>query len=189
VCTRVCGYRLGVRLLEIVGRSLVVYVAVLAGLRLGGRRELGQLTPFDLVVILLVANAVQNAMVGPDVTLEGGLMAAATLLAANAIVARTRLRSRFVRGLVEGEPILLVHDGQFIQSHLRIAGVTQDEVETALREHGEDPSAGLSGIKMAVLEPDGSISIVPTTANVQRTDVKIPVRRAQPRRRRHRKSP
>lgn len=79
-------------LIEIVGRSLVVYAAVLVGLRLGGRRELGQLTPFDLVVILLVANAVQNAMVGADTTLRGGLVSAATLLAANAIVVRLRLR-------------------------------------------------------------------------------------------------
>ncbi len=176
-------------LLAIVGRCLVVYVAVLFLLRLGGRRELGQLTPFDLVLILLVANAVQNAMVGANVTLLGGLVAAATLILANMVIARTRLRSTFVRGLVEGDPILLVHDGQFIQSHLRLAGVTQAEVETALREHGEDPVDGLRDVKMAVLEPDGSISIVPATAKVQRTGVKIPVRRAQPKRRRGRKAP
>src|SRR5690349_2973562 len=83
----------GVELVEIVGRTLAVYVAVLLGLRVGGRRELGQLTPFDLVVILLVANAVQNAMVGPDTTLAGGLVSAATLLAANFVVSRLRLVS------------------------------------------------------------------------------------------------
>jgi uncharacterized membrane protein YcaP (DUF421 family) len=96
---------------EIIGRTLVVYAVVLVGLRLGGGRELGQLTPFDLVVILLVANAVQNAMVGPDTSLQGGLVAAATLLVVNAGVARLRFRSPRIRHLVEGVPVVLVQHG------------------------------------------------------------------------------
>jgi uncharacterized membrane protein YcaP (DUF421 family) len=162
-------------LLEIVGRSIVVYVAVLAGLRLGGRRELGQLTPFDLVVILLVANAVQNAMVGSDTTLQGGLVSAATLLALNAGVARLRLRSVRVRQLVEGIPIVLVQHGELIAANLRRTGVTEEEVEAAVREHGA--IGDISQVELAVLETDGSVSIVPTTADVQRSRRRLRHRR------------
>ena len=144
--------------LEIVGRWLAVYVAVLFLLRIGGRRELGQLTTTDIVVMILIAPTRCRTRWSAPTSLVGGLVAAATLILANMVIPRTRLRSTFVRSLVEGDPILLVHDGQFIQSHLRLAGVTQDEVETALREHGEDPVDGLRDVKMAVLEPDGSIS-------------------------------
>src|SRR4051812_31086789 len=146
-------------LLGIVGRTLAVYAAVLLGLRLGGRRELGQLTPFDLVVILLVANAVQNAMVGADTTLTGGLIAAATLLAVNAVVARLRLRSVRVRQLVEGVPVVLVQHGELVVANLRREGVTEDEVVAAVREHGE--VGDVSQVELAVLETDGSVSVVP----------------------------
>jgi uncharacterized membrane protein YcaP (DUF421 family) len=165
-----------VDLVEIVGRSLVVYLAVLLGLRLGGRRELGQLTPFDLVVILLVANAVQNAMVGSDTSLQGGLVSAATLLGINAVVARLRLRSAGVRELVEGVPIVLVQHGELVPANLRREGITEDEVLAAVREHGE--VGGLHDVESAVLEVDGTVSVVPMVANVHRTR----------RRLRHRKS-
>jgi uncharacterized membrane protein YcaP (DUF421 family) len=164
-----------VNLIEIVGRSLVVYAAVLVGLRLGGRRELGQLTPFDLVVILLVANAVQNAMVGPDTTLQGGLVSAATLLAANAAVARLRLRSVRVRQLVEGVPVVLVQHGELVTANLRREGITEDEVVAAVREHGE--IGDLTQVELAVLESDGSVSVVPMSANVQRTRRRLRQRR------------
>jgi len=164
-----------VNLIEIVGRSLVVYAAVLVGLRLGGRRELGQLTPFDLVVILLVANAVQNAMVGPDTTLQGGLVSAATLLAANAAVARLRLRSARVRQLVEGVPVVLVQHGELVTANLRREGITEDEVVAAVREHGE--ISDLTQVELAVLESDGSVSVVPMSANVQRTRRRLRQRR------------
>ena len=154
-------------MLEIAGRSLVVYVVVLAGLRLGGRRELGQLTPFDLVLILLVANAVQNAMVGSDTSLVGGIVAAAVLFAANAVVAVLRLRSRRLRQLVEGEPIILVHHGEWNDANLRRERLDRDEVLTFLREHGQ--VADVAGVELAVLEIDGSVSVVPMTAEVHRT--------------------
>lgn len=162
-------------LIEIVGRSLVVYAAVLVGLRLGGRRELGQLTPFDLVVILLVANAVQNAMVGADTTLQGGLVSAATLLAANAIVARLRLRSVRVRQLVEGVPIVLVHHGEIVTANLHREGITEDEVVAAVREHGQ--IGDLTQVELAVLETDGSVSVVPMSADVQRSRRRLRQRR------------
>lgn len=163
------------QLLEIVGRSLVVYAAVLGGLRLGGRRELGQLTPFDLVVILLVANAVQNAMVGPDTTLQGGLVSAATLLAVNAGVARFRLRSARFRQLVEGVPVVLVQRGELVSANLHREGITEDEVVAAVREHGE--IGDLSQVELAVLETDGSVSVVPMSANVQRSRRRLRQRR------------
>jgi uncharacterized membrane protein YcaP (DUF421 family) len=162
-------------LIEIVGRSFVVYAAVLIGLRLGGRRELGQLTPFDLVVILLVANAVQNAMVGADTSLQGGLVAAATLLVVNAGVARLRLRSARVRQLVEGLPVILVQHGELVAANLRREGITEEEVVAAVREHGE--IGDLSQVELAVLETDGSVSIVPMTANVHRSRRRLRHRR------------
>lgn len=154
-------------LLEIVVRSAVVYAVVLVGLRLGGRRELGQLTPFDLVLVLLVANAVQNAMVGPDTTLAGGLVAAATLFAANAAVARLRLSSPRFRQLVQGNPVVLVQRGEWVDAALRDQGLDRDDVLAALREHGE--VADVTHVELAVLESDGSVSVVPRTAAVHRS--------------------
>lgn len=162
---------------DIVLRTAVVYAAVLLGLRLGGRRELGQLTPFDLVVVLLVANAVQNAMVGPDTTLLGGVVSAATLLVANAGVARLRLSSPRLQHLIEGVPVVLAQHGAFIEKNLKREGLTEEEVLAAIREHGE--FADVSLIELAVLETDGSLSVVPKTSTVHRS----------PRRLRHRKQP
>ena len=124
-------------LIEIVGRSLVVYAAVLVRLRLGGRRELGQLTPFNLGVILLVANAVHNAMVGADTSLQGGLVSAATLLAINAGVARIRVRSVRFRQLVEGVPVVLVQHGELVSANLQRERITEEEVVAAVREHAQ----------------------------------------------------
>ena len=162
-------------LVAIVGRSLVVYVVVLVGLRLGGRRELGQLTPFDLVLVLLVANAVQNAMVGDDTTLAGGLVAAPTLFGVKAAVARLRLRSPRLRHLVQGEPVVLVQRGEWADSALRNEGLDRDDVLAALREHGE--VADVSNVELAVLEADGTVSVVPRTAPVHRSRRRMRQRR------------
>lgn len=151
---------------SIVARTLVVYLALLAALRLAGKREMGQMTPFDLVVILLIANAVQNAMVGPDTSLTGGLIAAAVLIAANYGVAILRQRSPWVRRTVEGSPALLINDGKFVAENLRREGIDEDEVLMAIREHG---IASVQDVRMAVLETDGSISIVPADATPMRT--------------------
>jgi uncharacterized membrane protein YcaP (DUF421 family) len=147
-------------------RSLLVYVAVLLGLRLMGKREMGQMTVFDLVVILLIANAVQNAMVGRDSSLQGGVLAAFVLLVANRGVGLLRLRGGRWGLLLEGTPTVLVEEGEFIQPHLRKEGLDRGEVEMAIREHGLD---SVSAVKLAVLETDGSISIVPMTSRVVRT--------------------
>jgi uncharacterized membrane protein YcaP (DUF421 family) len=153
---------------NIVLRTAAIYLIVLIGLRLAGKREIGQMTVFDLVVLLLLANAVQNAMVGPDTSLAGGMLAAVVLLVLNATVARLRLRWPRLRRLVEGTPTLLVLHGEVIPAHLRREGVDQETLEAALREHGV---ADLGDVEMAVLEIDGSISVVPaggTTARAKR---------------------
>jgi len=150
---------------QIVLRCFVVYVVVLLGLRLSGKRQIGQFTPFDLVLILLIANAVQNAMVGPDTSLLGGLIAAMSLLAINAIVSRVVSSDTLAQRLALGTPTLLVSDGRLILEHMRREGVTENELLTALREHGLD---SIDDAKLVVLEIDGTISVVPKDAKVMR---------------------
>ena len=146
-------------------RTLAVYGAVFIGLRLMGKREIGQMTIFDLVVILLIANAVQNAMVGKDTSLQGGILAAAVLLVVNRLVAFLGFRSGRFGRLIEGTPTVLVQDGQFVEPHLRKEGVEKEELEMAAREHGMD---SIKQVKLAVLEIDGSISIVPEGQTIHR---------------------
>ena len=144
-------------LLEIALRAAIIYVVVLIGLRLTGKREVGQMTPFDLVLLLLIANAVQNAMTGPDTSVTGGLVAAATLLAVNALVTRVVWRYKKARRLVEGTPTLLIRAGKVIPEHLAKEQVTLEELHQALREHGV---ASVEEVSLAVLEIDGSISVL-----------------------------
>jgi len=149
-------------------RTAVVYLVVLVGMRLAGKREMGQMTIFDLVLLLLIANAVQNAMVGPDTSLAGGLLAALVLLLLNALVARLRLRWPRLRQAIEGSPTLLVLHGTIIEAHLRREGLDLATLQAACREHG---IADVDEVEMAVLEIDGSISVVPvggTTRHVKR---------------------
>lgn len=150
---------------DIVLRTSMVYAVVLVGLRLSGKREIGQITLFDLVVLLLLANAVQNAMVGPDTSLAGGVVAALLLLALNGIVVRAGLRWPKLRRVLEGSPTLLVLHGEPLPEHLRREGLDEEALEAALREHG---IAQLRDVEMAVLELDGSISVVPVGAETKR---------------------
>lgn len=144
-------------LLEIVLRTAVVYAVMLIGIRLTGKREVGQMTPFDLVMVLLIANAVQNSMVGPDVSLNGGLISAVTLLALNALVTRAVWRYKKVRRWVEGSPTLLIHNGLVLKDHLAKERLTLDDLRQVLREHGV---ASVSDVKVAVLEVDGMVSVL-----------------------------
>jgi uncharacterized membrane protein YcaP (DUF421 family) len=152
-------------------RTAAVYLVVLVGLRLSGKREIGQMTVFDLVILLLLANAVQNAMVGPDTSLIGGVLAAFVLLIINALIARLRLHWPKLRRWVEGTPTLLVLHGEIIPQHMRSEGIDEESLMAAIREHG---IAEISGVEMAVLEIDGSISIVPFGASTTR--VKKPLK-------------
>lgn len=155
-----------VSLAEVALRTLIVYGVVLVGLRIFGKRQLSQITPYDLVVILLISNAVQNAMVGPDTSLTAGLVAAGTLLLINWLVSRLVLSSEGVAGIMIGHPVLLVSNGELFQDNLSREGILPDEILAAMREHG---IAHLSDVSMAVLEVDGSISFVSSDADVQRT--------------------
>jgi len=146
---------LALALLAVIGRTAVIYAVVLAGVRLSGKREVGQMTPFDLTLLLLISNAVQNAMVGPDNSLLGGIAAAATLLILNYFVAEISGANRRFRKFVQGQPSLLVHDGQVITSHMAKEHVSMDELQRALREHG---IGSTKDVALAVLEVDGSIS-------------------------------
>ena len=136
-------------------RTGVIYLLVLIGVRLSGKREVGQMTPFDLTLLLLLSNSVQNAMTGPDTSLMGGAVAASTLLLLNYLVADVSGRDKRLRRLIQGEPSLLVHDGKIIEPHMAREHVSMDELERALREHG---IANYHDVALAVLEVDGSIS-------------------------------
>lgn len=142
-------------LLEIVLRTGVIYLLVLIGVRLSGKREVGQMTPFDLTLLLLLSNSVQNAMTGPDTSLSGGAIAAGTLLVLNYLVADVSGMNRRFRKLIQGQPSLLIHDGKVIESHMAKEHVTMDELHRALREHGIN---SVDQVALSVLEVDGSIS-------------------------------
>jgi uncharacterized membrane protein YcaP (DUF421 family) len=144
-------------LIGIALRTAVVYTVVLLGIRLSGKREVGQMTPFDLALLLLLSNAVQNAMTGPDTSVLGGIIAASTLLLLNYLIAELSGANRRFRKLVQGQPSLLVHDGQIIAAHMAREHVSLDALHQAMREHG---IAGLNEVALAVLEIDGSISLM-----------------------------
>src|ERR671923_1888062 len=116
-------------LVEIAARTAVIYAVVLVGVRLSGKREVGQMTPFDLTLLLLISNAVQNAMTGPDNSLLGGVTAASTLLILNYVVAEVSGANRRFRKFFQGHPSLVVHDGQIIASHMAKEHVSMDELE------------------------------------------------------------
>jgi uncharacterized membrane protein YcaP (DUF421 family) len=143
--------------LEVVLRTLLVYFGLLLGMRIAGKREVGQMKPFDLVTLLILSNAVQNAMVGQDSSLVGGLTAAAVILSLNFAIGILRERGGFAVTLFEGSPTLIVYDGQFITEHLSKEHLNKEDVFQAMREHGVDD---LSQVKSAILEVDGSISII-----------------------------
>ena len=156
-------FHLGTPIWEIVVRTVAVYLVVLLGLRLFGKRQLGQMSIGDLVMILLIANAVQNAMVGFDTSLGGGLVAAGTLLILNLVVVRSISRSHLGERLFQGEPTLLVKDGQYLPGNIRHEGLAIEEVDMAIREHG---IADAAQVRVAYLEADGTISVVPIDAQV-----------------------
>jgi uncharacterized membrane protein YcaP (DUF421 family) len=144
-------------LLQIALRTGVIYFLVLIGIRISGKREVGQMTPFDLTLLLLLSNSVQNAMTGPDTSLAGGAVAAATLLILNYLVAEVAGVNRRFRRVIQGQPSLLIHDGEIIASHMAREHITMDALECALREHGV---ATYKDAALAVLEVDGSISVL-----------------------------
>jgi len=150
-------------------RAVVVYVALLVALRVFGKREVGQFTLYDLVFILLVANALQPAMTGLDTSITGGLVLIAALVAANFAVGRLDRLPRFHQ-IFGSAPAVLIKDGKLVPATLKREGLTEEEVDMAIREHGVDD---LKDVKLGVLEPDGTISIVPTESKLRRTRRKV----------------
>lgn len=153
-----------VSIVEKIIRPLVVYVFLLAAFRVVGKRELGSMSPFDLIILLTISNVVQNAMIGADNSLTGGLIGAATLLAANDAVARLSFRSHRFELLVEGEPTLLIENGKILEKNLAKEALTFDDLGLALRKNQVDPDTDLATIRRAELESDGSITITRTHA-------------------------
>ena len=144
-------------LVEIALRTGVIYCLVLLGIRLSGKREVGQMTPFDLTLLLLLSNSVQNAMTGPDTSLAAGLVGAVTLFAANFALKWLIFRSRRIDRLLEGEPVMLVYHGHVKQRNLDLVQMSRDELEQTVREHG---LMSMSQVDLAVLEVDGNISVL-----------------------------
>lgn len=150
---------------DVILRTAVVYLFILLALRLAGKREIGQMTIFDLVLLLLLSNAVQNAMVGQNSSLLGGILAAVTLVAFNVLLSRAREHWPRLNRVIEGTPTVLVLHGKVVDANLRRERVDEDLLEQAVREHGV---ADLSSVDMAVLEVDGSISVVPAGGTTHR---------------------
>jgi uncharacterized membrane protein YcaP (DUF421 family) len=154
-----------VSLLELVVRGIVIYAALLIALRIFGKREVGQFTLYDLVFILLVANALQPAMTGPDTSITGGVVLIVSLVAANWAVGRLDRLPRIHR-LFTPAPAVIIKDGKYVPEVMQREGVTEDECDMAIREHGLE---GARQVKLGVLEPDGTISVVPEASVVHRS--------------------
>lgn len=137
-------------------RSLVVYLFLVIMFRLLGKRQVGQMTPFDLIVLLILSNVLQNAMIGPDNSVTGGLIGASTVLGANWVVGRLAFRSPRLERAIEGVPTLLVHNGRLVEANLRRETISRAELLSNLRSQ---VVFDLSQVQTAVLEPSGKVCI------------------------------
>lgn len=144
-------------ILDVVVRSLCVYLFMMVAIRLFGKNQLSQLNAGDVVLLLLISNAVQNAMVGQNTSLQGGLIAALVLFAANFIVKRLMFANKSFKSFMEADPVILIKDGKVDQKALDDVKINIDELEEAIREHGVD---GIKNVKLSILEVDGNISVV-----------------------------
>lgn len=138
-------------------RAVVVYVVLLVLLRLTGKRSVGQFTPFDMILLILLGSAVQNALLGEDTSLLGGIILAATLIALNWSVGFVSARSRTVDILIEGEAVLLARDGRIFHKVLEREQISPNDFEEALRGHG---LIDVQNVRCAFLETNGAISII-----------------------------
>jgi uncharacterized membrane protein YcaP (DUF421 family) len=143
--------------LIIAGKSTLVYIFMILAIRIFGKKELAQLSVVDLVFILLISNSVQNAMVGDNTSLQGGVVAAMGLFIANYVLKLLLRSSPWFNKAVQGEKIVLVHDGTIIEKSLLEAQMSHEELEMAVREHGV---SGVKEVNLAILEVDGNVSIL-----------------------------
>jgi uncharacterized membrane protein YcaP (DUF421 family) len=156
----------GVPIIEKVLRPVVVYCFLVAALRLAGKRELAQLNPFDLVVLLTLSNTVQNAIIGDDNSVTGGLIGATTLLVVNYLLARFLFTHRRAERLVEGEPTVLVEGGVIREDRLKQELLTREELEHAARRQG---IGSLDSVDRAILDPGGAITFAPRNPTAEET--------------------
>lgn len=152
--------------LDIVIRSVAVYLFMVLLLRIFGKKELSQLNTADVILILLISNSVQNAMVGNNTSLYGGMVAALALFLINFIFKRVLLNSTLVKNLIQDKPEILVHDGKIYFKTLARLGITSDEFQEAMREHGVE---FYKEIKLAMFEIDGNISIISGNQKLNQT--------------------
>jgi uncharacterized membrane protein YcaP (DUF421 family) len=143
--------------LRIIASSVIIYIFIIVMIRIFGKKELAQLSVFDLVFILLISNSVQNAMVLGDNSLIGGLAAAGSLFCLNYIFKYLRYRFPGFSNAIQGTAIMLVYQGKMIESHLKLAHISPDEVMEAIREHGV---SSVADVDLAILEVDGNISVL-----------------------------
>ena len=143
---------------EKIVRSGAVYFFILIAFRFTGKRQVGQLSLFDLVVLLIISNVVQNAVIGNDNSIGGGMIGAVTILALNWIVVELSYRFKPARRLLEGQPALLIHNGRILQENLRRERITMEDLQAALRRNGKE---SIDQVRFAVLEENGQISVVP----------------------------
>jgi uncharacterized membrane protein YcaP (DUF421 family) len=139
-------------------RSVIIYLFILLAFRFTGKRQVGQLTPFDLVVLLIISNVVQNAVIGNDNSLGGGLIGAVTILVLNYLIVEFTFRFKPFRRIMEGEPTLLVHNGKVLQDPMHREKISIDDLEAAMRRSGV---ASVERVRFAVLEENGQISVIP----------------------------
>jgi len=148
---------LAVPILEKILRPICVYIFLIVGLRLSGKRELVQLNPFDLVVLLTLSNTVQNAIIGEDNTVTGGIIGATSLLIVNYLVVRFLYKHRSLDQFVEGRSDVLIEDGKVKTQHLRKELITMAQLEAAARKQGFD---SLTEIQKCILEPGGTLCFI-----------------------------
>ncbi len=151
-------WKLAVPWWELVLRAAVVYVFLFALIRVTGKRQVGQLAPFDLVLLLVLSNAVQNSMNAGDNSLAGGLVSAATLVLLNYAAGLVTYRSKRMEGIIEGRPEVLIHNGQLFADVLARAKITHHELDAALRQAG---CAAVEDVHFAILENNGAITVTP----------------------------
>jgi uncharacterized membrane protein YcaP (DUF421 family) len=142
---------------ELILRAAVVYVFLIVLLRVTGKRQVGQLAPIDLVLLLVLSNAVQNAMNGGDNSLIGGLLSAAVLVGLNFGLSALTYRNRRLETWIEGHPEIIVHNGKVLQLAMTRTKLTHRELNAAIREAG---CASIDDVKLAVLENTGEISVI-----------------------------
>jgi uncharacterized membrane protein YcaP (DUF421 family) len=149
---------IGSELPDVALRTAIVYLFLIAAIRLSGKREVGQMSVLELIVVLIISDAVQNSMVGENTSIWSGLIAVTTLLAMDLGIKSLTSRSKRLQRAIEGEPRLLVRDGRLLSKAVEQEGIEADDVRAAVRAHG---LARIEDVRMAVLETDGTISVIP----------------------------